>query len=108
MKPRQLAQAWVDAFNRADADAIAAFYAEDATYLQVGESPVRGREAIRQVFADVFASAGRILFVENIFEEGDWAILEWSAGQGLKGCGLFNVVEEIIVLQRGYGSNLVS
>jgi len=28
--PRQVVLAWVDAFNRADADALAAFYAENA------------------------------------------------------------------------------
>jgi len=30
MQPRQLVHAWVDAFNRADADALAAFYSHDA------------------------------------------------------------------------------
>lgn len=35
MEPRQLVQSWVDAFNRADVDALAAFYAEDAVNHQV-------------------------------------------------------------------------
>src|SRR5262245_8445457 len=29
VRPRELVQAWVDAFNRADVDALAAFYTED-------------------------------------------------------------------------------
>jgi ketosteroid isomerase-like protein len=40
MQARLLIQAWVDAFNRADADALAAFYTEDAINHQVAESPV--------------------------------------------------------------------
>jgi ketosteroid isomerase-like protein len=31
MRPRALVESWVQAFNRADVDALAAFYADDAT-----------------------------------------------------------------------------
>ena len=55
MKPRQLVQAWVEAFNRADVDALTAFYSDDAVNHQVAESPVQGRENIRQMFASAFA-----------------------------------------------------
>ena len=48
MRPKQLVQAWVEAFNRADADALAAFYSEDAINHQVAEQPVEGRAAIRR------------------------------------------------------------
>jgi len=77
MTPRQLVQAWVEAFNRADADALASFYTEDAVNHQVAESPVQGRQHIRQMFAAVLASAKMHCIVENLFEEGQWAILEW-------------------------------
>lgn len=30
MRPKELVLAWVDAFNRADSDALAALYADDA------------------------------------------------------------------------------
>lgn len=86
MQPRQLVEAWVDAFNRADADALAAFYANDAINHQIAESPVHGREAIRQMFASGFASARMVCIVENIFEDGEWAILEWRDPSGLRGC----------------------
>jgi hypothetical protein len=29
--------------------------------------------------------------VENLFEDGEWAILEWSDPNGLRGCGFFQV-----------------
>jgi len=106
MTPRELVIAWVEAFNRADAAALAAFYAEDAINHQVAEAPVEGREAIRAMFEVGFASAQMICLVENVFEEGEWAILEWRDPQGLRGCGFFHVVEGQIVFQRGYWDKL--
>jgi hypothetical protein len=106
IRPRQLVQAWVDTFNRADPDALAAFYAEDAVNHQVAESPVHGREAIREMFAAGFASATMVCEVENIFEDGEWAILEWRDPLGLRGCGFFHIVDRQIVFQRGYWDKL--
>lgn len=106
MPPRQLVRAWVEAFNRADADALAAFYAEDAVNHQVAEAPVKGRTAIREMFASGFASTKMVCIVENIFEEGEWAILEWRDPLGLRGCGFFHVVDGHIVFQRGYWDKL--
>ncbi|HEV2170776.1 MAG TPA: nuclear transport factor 2 family protein [Candidatus Binatus sp.] len=47
MRPRDVVRAWVDAFNQADVEALAALYASDAINHQVAEVPVEGREAIR-------------------------------------------------------------
>ncbi|WP_018508456.1 nuclear transport factor 2 family protein [Thiobacillus thioparus] len=102
MKPRHLVQAWVEAFNHADIDALASFYTEEAINHQVAESPVVGREAIKAMFASGFAAANMVCLVENIFEEGEWAILEWRDPLGLRGCGFFHVVNGKIKLQRGY------
>lgn len=106
MTPRQLVQAWVEAFNRADVDALTAFYDEDAINHQVAESPVQGRENIRCMFASAFAAAKMHCIVENIFEEGQWAILEWRDPSGLRGCGFFHVVDSRIAFQRGYWDKL--
>jgi limonene-1,2-epoxide hydrolase len=106
MTPRQLVEHWVQAFNRADADALAAFYADDAVNHQVAESPVRGRAAIRRMFAEGFAAATMVCIVEQIFEDGEWAILEWRDPLGLRGCGFFHVVGGRIVFQRGYWDKL--
>jgi len=48
MRPRELVVAWVDAFNRGNADEMAAFYAEGAINHQVVRKPVEGRAAIRE------------------------------------------------------------
>jgi limonene-1,2-epoxide hydrolase len=102
MQPRQVVQAFVEAFNRADPDALAALYTEDAINHQVAESPVQGREDIRRMFADSFAFAKMVCIVENLFEDGEWAILEWRDPLGLRGCGFFHIVNGRIVFQRGY------
>lgn len=104
--PRQLVEAWVAAFNRGDADALAEMYAEDATNHQVAESPVVGRDAIRAMFRDGFAAAEMVCVPENLFEDGAWAILEWRDPKGLRGCGFFHVVDGRIAFQRGYWDKL--
>jgi len=106
MTPRQVVETWVAAFNRADTDALAALYAEDAVNHQVAEAPVAGREAIRRMFAAGFAAAPMTCIVENLFMDGDWAILEWRDPLGLRGCGFFQVAEGRIKFQRGYWDKL--
>jgi limonene-1,2-epoxide hydrolase len=106
MTPKQLVKAWVETFNRADADELAAFYAENAVNHQVAESPVEGRAAIRAMFAREFAAAEMVCIPENIFEDGEWAILEWRDPKGLRGCGFFQVRDGKIQFQRGYWDKL--
>jgi len=102
MTPKELVEKWVDAFNRADAVAISDLYADSAVNHQVANEPVKGKEAIRQMFETEFASAAMTCIVENIFEDGHWAILEWKDPKGLRGCGFFHVKADKIIFQRGY------
>ena len=44
--------------------------------------------------------------VENIFEDGEWAILDWKDPLGLRGCGFFHIKNNLIVYQRGYWDKL--
>ena len=106
MRPAELVQAWIEAFNRADARALASLYAEDAINHQVAEAPVAGREAIRAMFEAGFARAEMVCIPENLFEDGEWAILEWKDPRGLRGCGFFQVRDDRIVFQRGYWDKL--
>jgi limonene-1,2-epoxide hydrolase len=106
MTPRETVQAWVEAFNRADADEVASFYRDDAVNHQVAEQPVEGRAAIRAMFAREFAAAEMVCIPEHIFEDGDWAILEWRDPKGLRGCGFFHIREGKIAFQRGYWDKL--
>lgn len=106
MKRRQLIEEWVAAFNRRDADALAAFYAADAVNHQVAEEPVHGRDAIRAMFAAGFAAAEMVCIPEQILEDGEWAVLEWRDPLGLRGCGFFHIRDDRIVFQRGYWDKL--
>jgi limonene-1,2-epoxide hydrolase len=106
MTPKQIITAWVEAFNKADVDALAAFYHEDAINHQVNTEPLIGREAIRQMFADEFAKAEMVCIIENIFQDGDWGMLEWRDPKGLRGCGFFQTKDGKIIFQRGYWDRL--
>ena len=104
--PRAVVNAWVEAFNRGDPDALADFYHDDAVNHQVAQEPVEGKSAIHAMFAREFAAADMTCLVENLFEDGEWAILEWRDPMGLRGCGFFRVRDGRIAFQRGYWDKL--
>ena len=98
--------AWVEAFNQGDIPGMVALYHEDAINHQVANDPVIGREAIREMLENGFATADMHCIIENVFEDGDWAILEWKDPLGLRGCGFFEVKAGRIKFQRGYWDKL--
>ena len=117
--PRQVVEAWSAAFNRQDADALAALYASDAVNWQVADQPLKGREAIHESFRVLFRAFPDMGHSRvNLLEEGEWAALEWegwgthlgefagrpASGRAfrLRGCGFFQVRDGLIVFQRGY------
>lgn len=106
MSPTQVIKAWVIAFNQADAESLASFYHDDAINHQVNQEPIEGKEAIKNMFAAEFKQANMVCLIENIFEDGAWAILEWKDPLGLRGCGFFHIVDGKIRFQRGYWDRL--
>ncbi len=106
MTPKALVQEWVKRFNAGDAEAIAELYHADAINHQVTNDPMEGQAAIKAMFEAEFAAAEMTCIPENIFEDGEWAILEWRDPLGLRGCGFFRVVEGKIQFQRGYWDKL--
>jgi hypothetical protein len=99
MRPKALVTAWVGAFNHCDADRLASFYAPDAVSYQLAERPIQGREAIRKMFADAFTIGAMVRIVSNIFEDGEWVILESRDPKGRRGFGFFHVRKEHIVFE---------
>ena len=111
---------WVNAFNKRDARAAAALYHDDAVNTQVAAGrPAVGRQAILEELLAFFrAFPDSYTRPVNPFEDGEWAILEWTgggtwrgefAGQPangrsftLQGCGSFQVSGGKIKFQRGY------
>ena len=106
MTPKTTVEKFVELFNQADAEGIAALYHEDAINHQVANDPVVGRQAIREMFEREFSAADMVCIVENIFQDGEWAILEWKDPLGLRGCGFFQVIDGRIKFQRGYWDKL--
>lgn len=106
MKPKELVIKWVDAFNDGDANLIADFYSENAVNHQVANEPINGKKAIKEMFQSEFSQAEMVCIIENIFEDGEWAILEWKDPLGLRGCGFFKIENEKIIFQRGYWDKL--
>lgn len=87
MKPKEVLEKWIDCFNKADAYHIAELYATNAVNHQVANDPIIGKESIYKMFVNEFATAKMVCMVENIFEDGEWAIMEWKDSLGLRGCG---------------------
>ena len=106
MSPGTLVREWIARFNAADSDGLAALYAEDAVNHQVVMDPLHGRAAIRRMFEVEFGRATMVCIEEALFEDGEWAILEWRDPLGLRGCGFFHVRNGRIVFQRGYFDQL--
>lgn len=106
LTPTEVLHRWIEAFNNADAELISSLYAEDATNHQVAKEPIVGREAIKQMFISEFSMAKMVCIPENIFLDGEWAILEWIDPKGLRGCGFFQIKDCKIVFQRGYWDKL--
>jgi len=106
MTPKEVLKKWIESFNAADAAGIAELYAEDAVNHQVANEPVVGKTAIYEMFVNEFATAEMVCIVENIFEDGEWTIMEWKDPLGLRGCGFFHVKNDKIIFQRGYWDKL--
>jgi ketosteroid isomerase-like protein len=80
--PREVIEEWVAAFNYRDSLRAAALYHEDATNWQVAAGePMVGRARIKEDLTSFFSAfPDNSTRIENLFEDGEWAILEWFGG----------------------------
>ncbi|MGE0079458.1 MAG: nuclear transport factor 2 family protein [Bacteroidales bacterium] len=106
MKPKEIVREFVELFNNKDANGLAELYHDDAINYQVPNEPINGKQNIREMFEREFSSAEMVCIVENIFEDGEWGILEWKDPLGLRGCGFFHIIDGKIKFQRGYWDKL--
>ncbi len=105
-QPKELVKQWVELFNQVNTNKIAELYHDDAVNHQVANEPVNGKENIRKMFEGEFTAVEMVCMVENLFEDSEWAILEWRDPLGLRGCEFFHVVDGEIKCQRGYWDKL--
>jgi hypothetical protein len=106
MNPKEIISKFVECFNKKDIEGLAELYHDDAINHQVANEPLCGKESIKTMFETEFTQAEMVCIVENIFEDGEWAILEWKDPLGLRGCGFFHVIDGKIKFQRGYWDKL--
>ncbi len=78
MTPKEVVTKWVDTFNKADANLLAEFYSDNAVNHQVANEPINGKAAIEKMFQEEFSKAEMVCIPENIFEDGERAIIEWK------------------------------
>lgn len=113
MSPKQVLGKWIMVMNSHDAKAAASLYHADAINLQIAlRKPLIGSDEILKDFEEFFSNIpDTFTKIENLFEDGEWAILEWSGGGtfkptgkkfSLRGCGFFNIINGRIKIQRGY------
>jgi steroid delta-isomerase-like uncharacterized protein len=111
--------AFADAFNRHDADAVMSFMTEDCVF-EASAGPdicgarYVGREAVRAAFADVFATFPDARWGEaQHFIQGDRGVSEWiftgtradGARVEVHGCDLFTFRDGKIALKNSYRKN---
>jgi limonene-1,2-epoxide hydrolase len=107
LSPRQIIEKWVIAFNKADIKTIENLYADNAINHQMPNEPVIGKNEIGKMFRQEFAVAPEMHCIPvQIIEEGNWAVLEWKDPKGFRGCGFFEIKNELIHTQRGYWDRL--
>lgn len=106
MDRKEVIKKWVALFNEGKAYELSELYHKQAINHQVANDPVIGKLNIRSMFEQEFAQATMTCIPENIFVDGDWAILEWKDPLGLRGCGFFKIEQKLITFQRGYWDKL--
>lgn len=91
---RALTDRYFDAWERRDADAIAALHTEDSVFhLHAGQEPARGREAVRDAFAAMFEQWPDLSFEQVSLHLGEdcWAV-EWRIRSGEMETDLADIV----------------
>jgi uncharacterized protein (TIGR02246 family) len=94
-------EAFVVAYNKADAPAVAAFYAPDADYLNVSGEMSKGRAEIEKMFASFFAqnkeargkvsiTSRRLIKPDMVIEDGTWELT--GVGQGVPAKGRYTSI----------------
>ena len=116
----EVLNAFADAFNRHDADAVLSFMTDDCVFESSAGPDVfgtryAGRDAVRAAFADVFATFPDAQWGDaRHFIQGNRGVSEWTftgtrAGDGARievhGCDVFTFRDGKIVVKNSYRKN---
>jgi steroid delta-isomerase-like uncharacterized protein len=84
---QDLIQRYTEAWGNRDPDQIVALHTDDTTFhAHAGQEPARGKAAVRQAFADLFAQSPDLTFAPVALRVGDdfW-VAEWRMSGTLAG-----------------------
>jgi ketosteroid isomerase-like protein len=86
------------AMDAADVDGVLADYADDCIFIS-GDNILRGRDAVRNVFARVPAGMASQMNMQHSVCDGDIAYIVWTMPNGAKGTDTFVLRDGKIVVQ---------
>ncbi|MBO7370592.1 MAG: nuclear transport factor 2 family protein [Campylobacter sp.] len=100
---KELIAKYMEVFNAKNAEALGEFYNKNAVIQRTNGEPMFGwDELFGYIKKDLQSAKARK--ADNIFEDGEWVILEWSETGGKRGCKIFKIVGEKILVQKNYQS----
>ena len=84
-----LFQRYADAWASHDPDAIVALHTEDTCFhAHIGQEPAKGKSAVRQAFADLFAQFPDLAFEQvSLKTASDYWVVEWKMSGTLAATG---------------------
>ena len=108
MTTKEIITSWAELFNLQDIEGLTNLYNEDSISHQTPNIQIEGRENIKKMFEEEFSQFEITCYVENIFENGNWGMLEWKGDEDgiLRGYSIFQVIDSKINLQIGYWDNM--
>ncbi|THD65714.1 nuclear transport factor 2 family protein [Robertkochia marina] len=106
MKPQEIVNKWINCYNEGDADALAAFYHENAVNDRVADAALEGRKKITERYKQEFASIRMQVKICNLHEAEPWVITEWEDQLGFRGCIFFHIENDKIIHQKSYWDSL--
>ncbi len=106
MSPKEIIKKWVELFNEGNINSILELYVESAVSHHAADDPLMGKSNVLKMFERDFGISDFVCISENIFEDGQWAILEFKNTKGYRGSCFFQIEDSKIIFQRGYWDKL--
>lgn len=102
--PQEIHTLFLDAFNRADVEALLALYEPDAVFV-TGEGSAIGHEAIRTAYQHILADGGRMeMETRTVLESGDGLAILHGAWTLYRDGTAINGLSTEVVRQQADGS----
>jgi hypothetical protein len=106
MSSKSIITQWVEFFNAGDASALSFLYHNTAVKEFATGKRIEGRKDIRETYKQEFSGVKMVCIVDRILVSEDMVTLEWKDLFDLRGCSIFNIVDDVIMHERVYFDEL--